>query len=113
MTPDLANAASSRYDLGIVGNLFLPNVRCGKEIHFRALLLLILFLHSRYDLSVVYDLLRNIRELTRLWSGRNRSDCKRRDGFTNDRLLTVNNRRKVAQKVIVVKNRRLSLRLRA
>jgi hypothetical protein len=39
------------YDLRIAGRLFLLNVRCGEEIHPRALLLFILFLHSRYNLS--------------------------------------------------------------
>jgi hypothetical protein len=78
----------------------------------RALLLFIL-LHSRYDLSVAHDLLRNIREFIRLRLGRTRSDYKRRDGFRNDRLLAVGNRRKVAEEVIVVIKRRLMLRLRA
>ena len=100
------------YDLGIVGRLFLPNVCCGEEIHLRAFLLLI-FLYSRYDLSIAYDLSRNIREFIELRPSRTRSDCRRRDGFTNDRLLVVGNRRKIAQEVIVVKKIRLALRLRA
>jgi hypothetical protein len=67
----------------------------------------------RYDLSVAHDLLRNSRVFIRLRLGRTRSDYKRRDGFRNDRLLAVSNRRKVAEEVIVVKNHRLMLRLRA
>jgi hypothetical protein len=90
------------HHLGIVGRLFLPNVRSGEEIHLRALLLFILLL-SRYDLSVAHDLLCNIREFIRLRLGRTRSDYKRRDSFRSDRLPAVGNRRKVAEEVIVVK----------
>jgi len=83
------------YDLRMAGRLFLPNVRCGEEIHLRTLLSSILLLHSLYDLSVTYDLSRNIREFITLRPNRTRSDYKR-DGFMNDQWLAVSNRRELA-----------------